>query len=267
MKFKFFKRLNVLKRFRWLVLGVFFLSFHGPQGIYKAQAQIQGQAPQARLNLSAFLPANLFVELAKKVNPTVVNISTTTLPKNLRSSGYQDPMWEMFEHFFGGQGFPLPPQQSLGTGFIIRKDGLIITNNHVIARADIIKVQLEERSEKFYEASVIGRDKRTDIALIKIKAGRALPTARLGSSKKLQVGEWVAAFGNPYGHGHTITKGIISAKDRYINEINNFPFFTNRCQYQSRQLRRPFGQYARGSGGCEHGHSSRGSRHWVCHCH
>lgn len=175
------------------------------------------------LKLSEPLPANLFTELAKAINPSVVNIFTSTAPKR-NMGGRQDPMLELLERFYG---FELPqaqPQTSLGTGFIIREDGLIITNNHVIDGADVIKVQLTEKEEDSFTAEIIGRDSRTDIALIKIKANKKLPVAALGTSKDLEVGEWVAAFGNPYGHGHTMTKGIISAKGRQIGELNRFPF-------------------------------------------
>jgi serine protease Do len=136
----------------------------------------------------------------------------------------------MLEQLYGLQMMPnlvMPQQQpahSLGTGFIIREDGLIITNNHVIEGADVIKVQMTEGSEKTFEAKVIGRDSRTDIALIKVNTGSKLPYVVLGSSKDVEVGEWVTAFGNPFGHGHTMTKGIISAKGRSIDEINKFPF-------------------------------------------
>jgi serine protease Do len=112
--------------------------------------------------------------------------------------------------------------QALGTGFIIRDDGLIVTNNHVVAGADKIQVQLSEK-DKLYDAKLVGSDERTDIALIKITTKDKLPTAQLGTSKDLEVGEWVAAFGNPLGQGHTMTKGIISAKGREIGEINKFP--------------------------------------------
>lgn len=177
------------------------------------------------LKLGDPLPANLFVELAKAINPSVVNISTSVIP---RGRMYRDPMLEMLEQFYG---MPMQPQQQpgkpqrmgLGTGFIIREDGLIVTNNHVIENADIIEVQLTENSEKTYKAEVIGRDSRTDIALIKIKPDTKLTVATMGTSEDAQVGEWVAAFGNPYGHGHTMTKGIISSKGRSINEINKFP--------------------------------------------
>lgn len=179
-----------------------------------------------RLKLGDPLPANLFSELARTMNPTVVNISTSSLanssPRYKR--GYRDPILDFFERYGGGGRMQQQPQNSLGTGFIIRKDGLILTNNHVIENADIIKVQLEENSSELYEAEVIGRDKRTDVALIKIDAKKNLPAAMLGSSKDLKVGEWVMAIGNPYGHGHTVTKGIVSAIGREINQINRFPF-------------------------------------------
>jgi serine protease Do len=169
------------------------------------------------------LPANAFVELARVVNPAVVNISTSILPKRM-GRPYRDPFLDMLEQFYGYRMQPqqIRPQTSLGTGFVIREDGLILTNNHVIAGADKIQVQFEEKNGKFYDAKVIGSDDRTDIALIKIE-GKGFPTVQLGSSKDLEVGEWVAAFGNPFGNGHTMTKGIISAKGRDIGEINKFP--------------------------------------------
>ena len=170
------------------------------------------------------LPANAFIELAKLINPAVVNISTTSMPKQRRGNGYRDPFFDMLEQFYGVPVEPRArPQQALGTGFIIRDDGLIVTNNHVIAGADTISVQLTEGSKKTYEATVIGSDDRTDLALIKIKAEGKLPFAELGNSKDVEVGEWVAAFGNPLGAGHTMTKGIISAKGRDIAELNKFP--------------------------------------------
>lgn len=174
------------------------------------------------------LPRHLFVELSKLINPAVVSITTSASPRH--AQGHRDPLQEMLEQFWGGRGGQSQPRrqspsaQALGTGFIIREDGLIITNNHVIAQADTVKVQLVHELNKFYEAEVIGRDALTDIALIKISAKTTLPVAKLGSSKDVQVGEWVAAFGNPYGHAHTMTKGIVSAIGREIAELNRFPF-------------------------------------------
>ncbi len=183
----------------------------------------QAQTKAPTLKLGNPLPENLFVELARVINPAVVNISTSVVPKGRMMN---DPMLELLEQFYGQQ-FQMPkaqPQTALGTGFIIREDGLIITNNHVIEGADVIQVQLTEGSEKEFKAEVVGRDQRTDIALIKITAKQKFPVAPLGNSADVEVGEWVAAFGNPYGHGHTMTKGIISAKGREIGELNRFPF-------------------------------------------
>lgn len=185
--------------------------------------------------LSEPLPANVFIELGKLINPAVVSIFSSQTPAAAMGRGGRggrDPMEDLFEQFFGGQfrGGPgggarqAPQATGLGTGFIVREDGLILTNNHVVAQADLIKVQLDNNSDKFFEAEVLGRDARTDIALIKIDAKMKLPVAQLGSSKDVQVGEWVAAFGNPYGHAHTLTKGIVSAVGRAIPELNRFPF-------------------------------------------
>lgn len=197
-----------------------------------AEAQSTQKSPPP-MKLNDPLPANLFVELAKMINPAVVNISTLAVPKMSRGGGYyRDPMLEMLEQFYG---VPLPRQQfprqgegkprpyGLGTGFIIREDGLIVTNNHVIQGADGIQVQLTEKADKMYDATVIGFDERSDIALIKITPDGKLPVAILGTSKDLEVGEWVAAFGNPFGHGHSMTKGILSSKGREIGEINKIP--------------------------------------------
>ncbi|MGZ5280192.1 MAG: trypsin-like peptidase domain-containing protein, partial [Pseudobdellovibrionaceae bacterium] len=203
----------------------------GPATFSAAPAYAQKSiAPQ--LKFGDPLPANAFVELAKMINPAVVNISTSTTPKMPRGGrggmGGRDPFLDMLQEFYGFRAGPQgqmqnpKPQTALGTGFIIRDDGLIVTNNHVIAGADKIQVQLSE-NEKTYEAKLIGSDERTDLALIKIITKDKLPTVQLGSSKDLEVGEWVAAFGNPLGQGHTMTKGIISAKGRAIGEINKFP--------------------------------------------
>ncbi len=179
------------------------------------------------------LPSNLFVELNKAVNPAVVNISTETTPKfRMKQQGHSrfnnDPMEELFKHFFRQQDFldkyQNQPKKSLGTGFIIRKDGLILTNSHVIDNADIINIQLFEKDKKTYPARVIGKDPKTDVALIKINTKKSLPTVKLGTSSSLQVGEWVAAFGNPFGYGHSMSKGIVSAIGRDLDEINLFPF-------------------------------------------
>lgn len=202
-------------------IGIFLFSF---LFVFSSFAQNLPKTPPA-LKLSDPLPANLFVELGRVINPAVVNISTTTTMRNQM----RDPLMDMLEQFYGQQpGRPRanpnrPQQLALGTGFIIREDGLIVTNAHVIRGAENINIQLSEKSDKVYSAKLIGSDDRSDIALIKIKPDGKLPVAVLGNSKDVKVGEWVAAFGNPFGHGHTMTKGIISSIGREIEEINKFP--------------------------------------------
>jgi serine protease Do len=195
-------------------------------GLVAAPLSAQVTSTLPRLKESDPLPNDLFVKLAKMINPAVVNISTTYLPKQRMVDPrfrHRDPFFEFFEQFMG----PVQqrPAESLGTGFVIREDGLIVTNNHVIEQADVIKVRFSERKdEEVLDAKVIGRDAKTDIALIKIESKKPLAVARMGTSGELEVGEWVAAFGNPYGHGHSMTKGIVSAIGREIGEINLNPF-------------------------------------------
>jgi serine protease Do len=163
-------------------------------------------------------------DLVEKLSPAVVNISTT---KVVKMDGKRSPNGDMFpfDRFFGGEEdlykrfFGDNPekefkQRSLGSGFIISKDGYIFTNNHVIEKADKIKVRLS--SGKEYDATVKGRDPRTDLALIKINPDNSLPTVSLGDSDRLRVGDWVMAIGNPFGLDHTVTAGIVSAKGRVI---------------------------------------------------
>jgi serine protease Do len=167
-----------------------------------------------------------FVQLAKKLTPVVVNISTTQTASNTQGfgpspfprgrGGDQDPFSDFWRKFFGDQprgggGFR---SQSLGSGFIIDRDGSILTNNHVVDNAQKITVKLSDGRE--FEAKVVGKDARTDIAIIKIDAKGDLPAAPLGDSDKLEVGEWVMAIGNPFGLDSTVTSGIVSAKGRHI---------------------------------------------------
>jgi serine protease Do len=160
-----------------------------------------------------------FVALAKKLRPEVVNISTTQTVKesDARDSfglNQNDPFDEFWKRFFEA---PVPrgelKQRSLGSGFIIEKDGLILTNYHVVDNADRITVRLLDGRE--FTGKVVGKDQKTDIALVKINA-QDLPVAPLGNSDKLEVGEWVMAIGNPFGLDNTVTSGIVSAKDRQI---------------------------------------------------
>jgi serine protease Do len=164
-----------------------------------------------------------FVALAKKMKPVVVNISSTQVSESRGQQefgspfGDDDPFNDFWRRFFGG---PIPRgpqrQRSLGSGFIIDADGSILTNNHVVENAQKIVVKLSDDQE--FEAKVVGRDAKTDIAIIKINAKTALTAASLGDSDHLDVGEWVVAIGNPFGLDSTVTSGIVSAKGRHIGQ-------------------------------------------------
>lgn len=154
-----------------------------------------------------------FVELAARLSPTVVNISTETKPEPAsgESLGPRDRPFELSpEERFGLPG----GVKSLGSGFIINQAGFILTNDHVIEDADRIVVTLTDGRN--YTARVVGRDTKTDVALLKISADSPLPIAPLGDSNHLKVGQWVMAIGNPFGFDHSVTAGIISAKTRFI---------------------------------------------------
>jgi serine protease Do len=171
--------------------------------------------PSAGTTSSAVLDGRppSFSAIAKRTMPVVVNISTTA--QRSPRSGSNDPIDEFFSRFFGDAPPREISQRSLGSGILISQDGEILTSYHVVRHADAIKVKLADQTE--YEARLIGKDDRTDLALIQIrKSGGNLPFARLGSSSQLDVGDWVMAIGNPFGLEHTVTAGIISAKGRVI---------------------------------------------------
>lgn len=162
-----------------------------------------------------------FAELVEKHKPSVVNINTTTVTKFGVSPGFPfGGRGDLFEEFFGNF-FGQAPQQrefrnrGLGSGFIIDTEGHIVTNNHVVEKAEEIEVTLENGSK--YNARVVGTDPKTDIALIKINPREKLAPVRFGSSEELRIGEWVFAIGNPLGLGYTVTAGIVSAKGRSLN--------------------------------------------------
>ena len=163
-----------------------------------------------------------FADIAQKVSPAVVNISTTTtvrIPggpfRHFFGPDNQEPFGDFFKRFFGDMPDREMKRQSLGSGFIIDKDGYIITNNHVVAGADEIKVKLVDGRE--FKAKVIGRDTKTDLALIKISSFfENLPVLKLGDSDKIRVGDWVIAVGNPFGLEHTVTQGIVLDFERFV---------------------------------------------------
>jgi len=165
-----------------------------------------------------------FASLVEKLSPSVVNIRVTKVEGVTDSEfmgpggefGSGSPFGEFFERYF--RGIPRAPrefrQQGAGSGFVISQDGLIVTNNHVVEGAKDVTVTLATKEE--YPAKVIGRDSKTDIALVKIQPKGRLPVAALGDSDRLRVGDWVMAIGNPFGLNNTVTAGIVSAKGRVI---------------------------------------------------
>ena len=159
-----------------------------------------------------------FSALVTKVKPAVVNIATSEPAHPAKGQQMQEmppdfPFPDMFRHFFEQQGNA--PRHAQGSGFIVDPDGYIVTNNHVVDGAHKITVTLDDGSS--HPAKVIGRDAKTDLALLKIDAGKALPFVAFGESAKEQVGDWVVAVGNPFGLGGTVTAGIVSAHGRNIN--------------------------------------------------
>ncbi|MCW8847887.1 MAG: trypsin-like peptidase domain-containing protein, partial [Sedimenticola sp.] len=176
-----------------------------------------------------------FTELVEANTPSVVNISTKQhkTTQNRFNREFQmpelpegSPFNEFFRHFFGeGAGPQQEPREydarSLGSGFIISDDGYIMTNFHVVNEADEILVRLSDRRE--FLAKVIGMDKTSDVALLKIDA-KDLPVVKIGTTNKLKVGEWVLAIGSPFGFDHSVTAGIVSAKGRSLPNENYVPF-------------------------------------------
>jgi len=182
------------------------------------------------VGLPAFAELPDFRDLVKETSPAVVNISTvkhaTQASGYSRNYGLPEDVPEIFRHFFGHQ-FPQGPRggnqerASLGSGFIVSKDGYILTNNHVVQDADEIIVRLNDRRE--LDAILIGADESSDLAVLKVDA-EDLPTVDLGDSDKLDVGEWVVAIGSPFGFDYSVTAGIVSAKGRSLPNENYVPF-------------------------------------------
>ncbi|MBI3406043.1 MAG: Do family serine endopeptidase [Acidobacteria bacterium] len=170
--------------------------------------------------------SSTFATISTKIEPAVVNISTTSKiekpkPSQRRRQGNQgqgqgqnqDQFQDFFDRFFDNPDRSPQPDRSLGSGVIVDKKGFILTNNHVVDEASRIQVKLYGE-QTLYDAKVVGVDRETDLAVIKIEAPKELSTAKLGNSEGIQVGDWVLAFGSPFGLDATVTAGIISAKDR-----------------------------------------------------
>ena len=196
-------------------------------------------APVPPGNTTEMVPQQSFAPLVKKVLPAVVNISvtekpdanelTSQLPDQFRGSPFDEFLRRFFEQQQGGQfrGNPqgefhgTPQEESgakriaLGSGFIIDPSGTVVTNNHVVGDAAKVEVVLQDNTK--YPAKIIGRDPRTDVAVLKINADKPLPAVTFGDSNAAQVGDWVVAVGNPFGLGGSVTTGIISARGRDIH--------------------------------------------------
>ncbi|MGQ0749461.1 MAG: DegQ family serine endoprotease [Betaproteobacteria bacterium] len=165
-----------------------------------------------------------FTDLVERQGPTVVNISTTQTGRaaiGAPNVPEDDPFYEFFRRFIPSPGPREFQSQSLGSGFIISGDGFVLTNAHVVDAAEEITVKLNDKRE--FKAKVIGADRRTDIALLKIEAS-GLQAVRFGDPGRLRVGEWVVAIGSPFGFENTVTAGIVSAKGRTLPQENFVPF-------------------------------------------
>jgi serine protease Do len=194
--------------------------------------------------------SNAFSQIAKQLEPSVVNINTESTIKNMRKrrGGNTPPdddeeggggggMEDFFNHFFGGPGGQAPGQgmgpgdgaireRSLGSGVIVDSKGYILTNRHVVDKADRIRVRFEDDAPGVqHDAKVIGTDQETDLAVIKVEIDKALPAAKMGNSDSMQVGDWVLAIGSPFGQAGTVTAGIVSAKGRDIVPGRQFQTF------------------------------------------
>jgi serine protease Do len=175
------------------------------------------------LGVEAALPE--LVQLVKQASPAVVNITATRTATSRQGESFnQEEVPELFRRFFGNMPRQNAPRPTAGSGFIISSDGYILTNNHVVEDADEILIALSDRRERV--ATLVGADKLSDLALLKIDADD-LPTVKLGRSETLEVGEWVVAIGSPFGFEHSVTAGIVSAKGRSLPmeaEGNYVPF-------------------------------------------
>jgi serine protease Do len=191
--------------------------------------------------------SNAFASIAKQLGPSVVNINTESTIKNVHKRRSQNPddddsggdngngnMDDFFKHFFGGPGGQQSPfgndgpirERSLGSGVIVDSKGYIVTNRHVVEKADRIRVRLQDDPPGVqHDAKVIGEDSETDLAVIKIDLDRPVPAAKMGNSDGMEVGDWVLAIGSPFGQVGTVTAGIVSAKGRDIVPNRQFQTF------------------------------------------
>lgn len=171
----------------------------------------------------AYITLPNFASIAASQGAAVVNISVTGTVKTAGIPGMDpnDPMFELFRRFQPNLPQTETPMSGLGSGFIVKPDGVILTNAHVVDKADVVTVRLSDKRE--FQAKVIGVDALTDVAVLKIDA-KDLPTVHIGSTKNSNVGDWVVAIGSPFGFDNTVTAGIISAKSRALPDEGYVPF-------------------------------------------
>src|SRR5574341_1264905 len=210
----------------WAPIGLVLVLFLVPAPMSAPAAAQDGRAVLQSLQ-------DAFVQVAQSVKPAVVNIATTQRPRPPEGRRppqvppfFRGPFRDFFgedflERFFGE--LPQRERHSLGSGVIVDMRGYILTNNHVIEQADEIEVRLSDKRK--FPATVIGKDPKTDLAVIKIDAAGALPVAKLGDSGKIRIGEWAIAIGNPFGLDQTVTVGVISAVDRSDVGITTYEDF------------------------------------------
>ena len=205
--------------------------------LFSGLTSLSSSSPMDNVELSAPLPSNIWVEMSKITQPAVVGIYLEVNVNTKNIPGGRDPFFNFIEEFFGqGFNFGRPRQREkdenkpIGTGFLIDKEGYIVTNYHVVQSIDNPRFQTQLRVQiygksQLYSVEVLGSDSRGDMALLKLtEPVKDLSYLKFGDSDKLQVGEYVAAFGNPYGHSNSMAVGIVSAKGRSIRELNRFPF-------------------------------------------
>jgi len=207
-----------------LVAGIFFLQGCEKKDrnlYYESSRKGSAEAPVKEVPKDILAAQQAFTTLAQKATPAVVNISTVSRKK------VEQPFFQFspfFDDFFGERSRPQYRREtSLGSGFLINKDGYILTNDHVVRDAETINVKLS--NDKVYDGKIVGEDPKTDLAVIKINAGEPFPFAVLGDSDKLRVGQWAAAIGNPFGLDRTFTVGVISATGRSNMGIETYEDF------------------------------------------
>jgi serine protease Do len=210
------------------------------KGVRGQESKRNSEAPAPLTIPSPQQLSNQFSQIAKQLEPSVVNINTESTikapPRRRRSNPDQDggggddqnPFDDFFDRFFGGQGGNQGPihERSLGSGVIVDAKGYIVTNRHVVEKADRIRVRIDaDPPGVLHDAKLIGTDQETDLAVIKIETDKPLPVAKLGNSESMQVGDWVLAVGSPFGLSETVTAGIVSAKGRNIVPNRQFQSF------------------------------------------